>query len=313
MVYSVYCLLPDKNFNWSLMNPLPLMLMLAAAVSADDHLSGNPVYSLLRDGNLNGSPEEALRMPAPAMPDGLTAAQQMAVIKKLAGTTNLTSFTRKSVTANPLKIRVEKISGTDAPYRRCHYYYIAYGDLSAMASQDFFKGQLAGARDTKVTNLTLDALKKRGINELNTQHEGYGYAVTDVIKKVELSTLGRGYWSKTDESIVFASLVDPRFTGDKEYPNQWQEKKRNSRGVAELGPAQPYSGSGVYTKVTRLKQPAGALFIETQMYYSEPKGWFNGVNLLGAKLPATVKLSIVREMRRDITAATEKLQTGGSR
>jgi len=306
-VYCFLVALPDTKTNQALyMHILPILLVLTATVAADYHTSNNPVYKSLRAGNITGTAEDALKMPAPIMADGLTAAQQKKVLETAAGTKNLASFMRKSVTANPLKIRVEKIDGSKQPFRSCYYYYIAYGELDAISNPDFFQGQLAGARDTKVTNLTDQELSERGITKEKPDHEGYGYVTTDVIKKVELSTLGHGYWSKSEDSIIFASVTDPRFVADKKYPNQWKAKKRTSTGAASLGPAQPYSGSGIYTKVTRLKSPQGALFIETHMFYSEPKAWFNGVNLLGAKLPATIKLSLIREMRRDITAAGKK-------
>ncbi len=285
------------------MTLLPALLFVASTVSADPHLADNPVYQMLRDGQVNGAADAALKMPEPVMADGLTAAQQQQVIKKIAGTPNIASFMRESVRALPVKIRIEKVDGVQDTFRHAHYYYIAYGELDNIANQDFFQGQLNGNNNAKVTVLTAEDLEQRGIKDVDQNHEGYGYVTTDVIKKLELSTLGRGFWSKTEDSIVFASIVDPRFAADKEYPNQWREKQTNNLGAAKLGPPQPYGGSGIYTKITELKQPKGALFIETQMYFHEPKGWFGGRNLLGAKLPATIKISIIPDMRRSISNA----------
>ena len=65
-----------------------------------------------------------------------------------------------------------------------------------------------------------------------------------------------------------------------------------------MGPPQPYGGAGMYLKITKLHEPAGALFVEQHIVFAEPTGWFDGANLLRSKLPLVVQ-SNVRDMRRE--------------
>jgi len=45
-------------------------------------------------------------------------------------------------------------------------------------------------------------------------------------------------------------------------------------------------------KITRLAEPAGALFVEQHIVFAEPTGWFGGANLLRSKLPPVVQYAI---------------------
>ena len=68
--------------------------------------------------------------------------------------------------------------------------------------------------------------------------------------------------------------------------------------ASKVGPATPYGGAGFYLKITRLHEPAGAIFIEQHVVFAEPAGWFAGANLLRSKLPTAVQIN-VRAMRRE--------------
>ena len=57
-------------------------------------------------------------------------------------------------------------------------------------------------------------------------------------------------------------------------------------------------------KVTKLIKPAGALFVEYHLIYDEPKGWFNGKDLLKTKLPIKTE-GDVRGFRHQVTEANE--------
>jgi hypothetical protein len=124
----------------------------------------------------------------------------------------------------------------------------------------------------------------------------------DLLSKVRLTGTSHSYWSRSDDSIIAATMLDPRFTGDADLPNQWQSITRQPDGNVELGEPHPYRGAGEYIKITRLAEPAGALLIEFHVVYVEPKGWFDGSNMLTSKLPAVVQNQI-RNMRRELTKA----------
>jgi hypothetical protein len=51
-------------------------------------------------------------------------------------------------------------------------------------------------------------------------------------------------------------------------------------------------------KLTRLREPAGAVFVEGHVIFAEPKGWFDGENVLRSKLPLGVQ-NQVRALRRE--------------
>jgi hypothetical protein len=136
------------------------------------------------------------------------------------------------------------------------------------------------------------------------EREKFGHVRFDVLSRVRLAVTGRAVWSKTDESVLVAAAIDPRFAGDKEFPAQWQSILKTG-GQETLGPPHPYTAAGLYLKVTKLHAPAGAMFVEQHVVYAEPHGWFDGVNLLRSKLNPVVQ-SNVRTMRREWAARSGK-------
>ena len=118
-------------------------------------------------------------------------------------------------------------------------------------------------------------------------HEVFRHFELDFQGKVRLRATVRAAWTSTDESVLVAAKVDPRFLGDPEFPNQWQSIL-DKGGARKFGQANPWFGAGLYMKITRLADPAGALFVEEHVVFVEPKGWFDGANLLRSKLPLAV-------------------------
>ena len=94
-----------------------------------------------------------------------------------------------------------------------------------------------------------------------------------------------------------AAEIDPRFDGDKEFPNEWSPLSRDG-GAARRRPAAAWSGAGFYLKVTRLAAPPGAVFGSSTSSSPSRLGWFGGANLLRSKLPIAVQ-TVVRNMRRE--------------
>ena len=104
-------------------------------------------------------------------------------------------------------------------------------------------------------------------------------------------------WSRNGDSVIAAAEIDPRFLNDKDYPNQWRSITK-AGGVAKVSDPHPWSGAAMYLKITKLREPAGAMFIEQHIIFAEPTGWFEGANLLGSKLPIAVQDN-VRTMRKE--------------
>ena len=96
-----------------------------------------------------------------------------------------------------------------------------------------------------------------------------------------------------------------RFLNDAELPNRWRPIFFSELGRVRLGDPSPYSGFAGYTKVTQLKEPSGAVFIESHVVFDEPQGWFQGANYLGSKLPLAARNSVT-SFRRKLNAAEGK-------
>jgi hypothetical protein len=279
---------------------LVLASLLMTAHAATDHESANPLYRSLLDPGLPVGANATAKFPKPTLPDSLDAARQTAIIKDLIKDDySYAEFTRKSVVAPQLlKLRDVAPSDPKAPARGVDVWFIAYGDIKALDDEKFLEKLInAGKGEGKGQALTKQDLDKRKIKLGDEKQETIGHIEFDFLEKVHLKATGRAVWSKTDDSVLVAGEIDPRFLNDPEYPNQWQSIIKEG-GMSKLGPASPWSGAAFYLKITKLGEPAGALFIEQHVIFAEPTGWFNGANLLRSKLPIAVQMN-VRSMRRE--------------
>jgi hypothetical protein len=285
------------------MMTLLLVASLPALPAAEPatHEARNPLYKSLIESGLGVGADAKVKFPAPTMPDGLDAAAQTAVIKKLIGNDySYDDFTRNAVPApHILKLRDVSPSDPKAPARGIDAWFIAYADLKAL-EDDKFLDRVAGAGggSGKSKALTDADLAKRKIPAGNAKSEQFGHLEFDFLEKVHLKVTGRVVWTRTDDSVVVVGEIDPRFNGDPEFPNEWQSIIKEG-GVTKLGPAQTWSSAAFYLKITKLAAPAGALFIEQHVIFAEPTGWFDGANLLRSKLPL-VMTNNVRTMRKEL-------------
>lgn len=282
------------------------LLLLAAAASQPpaSHEAANPLFKSLTETGLDVGADARAKFPPPTMPDGLDAAKQKAVIAAvIGGDYPFEEFTRKSTVAPQLiKFRDVKPSDPKAPARGVDVWFVAYGDLKALDDEKFLERLVnAGKGEGRARTLTRDDLAKRKITVADEKKEGYGHVEFPFLEKVHVKATGRAVWTNNGESVVVAAEIDPRFKGDPEFPNQWQSIVK-AGGQTKLGPASPWAGAGFYLKITKLAEPAGALFIEQHIVFAEPTGWFDGANLLGSKLPLVVQHN-VRTMRKEWAAA----------
>jgi hypothetical protein len=284
-----------------------LSLCAFGAAQPPTHEASNSLYKELLDTGVSVGDNVKARFPTPTMPDGLDAARQKAVIVGLiGGDYSFEEFTRKSTVAPQLlKLRDVNPSDPKAPARGVDAWFLVHGDLKVLddeKSVDKLVG--AGRGEGKGTALKNADLMKRSIPIPANKGDGYGTLEFDFLEKVRLKATGRGVSSKLGESFVAAAVVDPRFLGDKEFPNQWQSLEKVG-GVQKVGPATPWNGGGFYMKITKLTEPAGALFVEQHVIFTEPTGWFDGANLLRSKLPIVVQTN-VRNMRKEWLKASGK-------
>jgi hypothetical protein len=268
------------------------------------HEDRNPLSKRLLETGLPVAGDQKVKFPAPTMPDGLDAAAQKKVIEGVIGSDySYAEFTRNSVVA-PYVMRIEDIKSKDPklPIRGVNVWCVAYGDFKLLHDNKFLDKLVSadkGKGGGKGAPLKREDLAKRGIEwkKEDEKREGYGTFQLDFLAKVQLKGTGHAMWSRNDESVVAAAEIDPRFLNDKEFPNQW--RSINKGAAQPLGPPHPWTGAGMYLKITKLKQPAGALFIEQHVIFAEPEGWFEGQNLLRSKLPLAVQDN-VRTMRAEL-------------
>jgi len=269
----------------------------------------NELLSRLTDDGVPMPTAAALRLPAPTMPDGLSAEQQRAAVATVADANrSLDELLRRS-TVSPfvLKTGVAETGGTA---RRVDLWFVAYGDFAKVTDEDFLKDRAKVLQPPKQqdgnlpsTSKLLDAeeLRARGITPADDPDSGEGFAYTSfpLFDRVLLSMTTQVMRTTTDESVTLASLLDPRFDDDATYPIFWQSLTRDEAGRTTLGEKRPFVGWGSYLKITKMAEPAGALFIEYHAAFDEPEGWFNGANLLRSKLPLVVQ-DAIRKLRREL-------------
>lgn len=257
---------------------------------------------------------QVVRLPKPTMPDGLSAKEQKAIVAKVADKYSLDQF-MKNVAVAPYVLDVNATGEGGGEHRgqQIDFYFVAYGTLDAVTDSDLLTG-LAGesegtgpdAPPPSARALTDDELKARGLPPASASASDPTYLMIDVpiLERVRLGGVGQGVQYKTGAAVLGAMKLDEGFAKDPKFPNAWRPILRDKLGKRTLGSSTPYSGLGGYMKVTKLAEPAGAVFIECHMVFDEPRGWFNGANLLRSKLPLIVQ-DTVRKFRRKLGAASQ--------
>jgi hypothetical protein len=280
--------------------------VLFAALLGTPCLAANPIYEALIEKGLAISPQETVKLPPPVLADGMTTAQQKQAIEAvLAKKYNWESFTRKSLVA-PFVLRINDEGRESGQVgRRVDLYFITYGSLDSMRGDDFLKGQLnfaaadeESADGNQVRVLSPANLTKRGLPPDQGPGSSRWIAVeSTLLNKVRIRLTTQNLKSESADSVLIASVTDPRFVNDPEFPNDWRAITTDESGRRQMAAPQPYAGLGSYVKGTQLSDPAGAIFVEYHVAFAEPQGWFHGTNLLRSKLPIVVQ-NMVRKLRR---------------
>ena len=281
-------------------------LSLAAPPEAPTHEASNPLFKSLLEDGFAVSAKDKVKLPKPTLPDGLDATKQKAAINALISENyKFDQFTENTnVAPQLLKIRDIKAGEPKLPPRGVDAWFVVHGDLKSLEDDKFLDRMMnsgRGAGQAKQLN-GLD-LMKRKIVIADAKKESIGHTEFDFLEKVRLRATARVMWTRTADSVVVAGEIDPRFADDDDFPNEWQSIDKGA-GV-KLGPKTPWVGAAFYIKITKLAEPAGALFCEQHIVFVEPEGWFDGANLLRSKLPIAVQIN-VRNMRKEWTKAAGK-------
>jgi hypothetical protein len=267
----------------------------------------NPVYDELIRRGVKISPREVIRLPAPTVADGLTAAQQRQAIEAIADGRAWEDLTRRSVNA-PFVFKISKDENDSSRLgRRVDLWFVAHGDMATLENNEWLERQFKSTgNETDPDNgatakvLTDGDLARHGL-KLGPGPDGpqFVFAELTLLDRVRLAVTTRGSKHQTPESVISASMLDPHFADDPQYANRWKPVLRDDNNRRYLGQSQPYFGYGSYAKATRLLDPPGAILIEYHAAFAEPEGWFNGNNYLCSKLPILAQM-IVRHLRREL-------------
>ena len=286
-----------------------LMCLMVSSAAAEDLLLAEMLH--------NGVPMESgatMQVPPPTLPDGLSSADQQKVLAALADERHpVEALLRKSVVA-PFVLKItDDPAAAGQTSRVCHVdlWFVAYADLARISDEKFVRQQFeaetgadANSSGSQLAPLSPADLSARHITTVADERIFAG--TIDLFDRVRLTAAIDGRQSHTDESVVVAISVDPRFSADTQFPNSWRSITRGAGRALQLGAAQPYKAAGGYMKASRLAQPSGAVLVEYHLVFEEPQGWFGGSNLLRSKLPLVCQDGVRKFRRRMATPLAER-------
>ncbi|MFO0911975.1 MAG: hypothetical protein U0795_03380 [Pirellulales bacterium] len=259
---------------------------------------------LLKSG-VQVSPRVTVRLPSPTLHEGMTAQQQRRAIESVAGDRySWEALTRKSAVA-PFVLKVT--SNDDDPTvsaRQIDLWFVAYGKLESLQGEQFLTDQLGSLEDDEneatAVLLTGEALTRRKLPvPVASSDPRFISAKVTLLEKVQIQATTRTVATSGQNHVLAASVLAAEFQKDAESPNVWRPLVRDASGKSTPGKAQPYDGLASYLQATRLQEPSGAMLLEYHLVFAEPRGWFNGSNLLRSKLPI-VSQNLVRQIRRKL-------------
>lgn len=228
---------------------VPLLLI---AAHTNHCPAANAIYDALVGQGIKASPQETLQLPKPAMEDGLQSAQQKQLIGALlAGKHDWDNFTRKSV-VSPFILKISEGSTESGPIvRHVDIYFVAFGSFDSLKSEDYLNKQLnlAVSNDQsdasgRAKMLAAEELRKRNITAGTKPDDPRWVAVTStLLGKVRISLTTQNIKTEGNDSILIASVADPRFATDAEYPNCWRPVTVDDSGKHRRVQPNPTSAS----------------------------------------------------------------------
>ena len=231
------------------MQLLPIVLLVLPVADAG-HNQANPVYRQLVAEGVELPGGRRVRLPQPTIVDGIDAAAARAALEAVPGRrASVDQLLRKSSVA-PVTLTFRQIDSPDGEESDANVrlfgvdvWFVAYGSLQTLTEKSFLDRRFeAGRGDAQVRQLGAEDLQRRNIRQASDA-ERYVHAVFGLLDRIELSVTSQAYLSRTDESLLAAARVDPRFAADDEFPNRWRRLVRKSDGSLEPGTAAAVAAS----------------------------------------------------------------------
>jgi hypothetical protein len=268
--------------------------------SATDH-DRNPFFAAVLSKGLSVG-GKTVKLPEPTFRDGMTAEEQRAALTKVAGSARAVEELLHDSVSAPyiLKVRDEPAEG--ATIRSADLFFAIRLDLDTVKPETFSRKDESGPIEAgnmrfEVKVLSADDLKGGPVGSAG-DHEWFAHARGRLLDRIAVETTDRIVWSKTADSLVFASTTDPRFVDSGRWPNRWSTIIRKGNDEAE-GPAKPFPGAVGYVKMTRWKADPKVAIVELHFAFAEPRAWFDGAPILRSKF-SIVAQDQIRRLRREL-------------
>jgi len=258
----------------------------------------NAVYeAVLRDGVKVGG--ETVSLPPPTMRDDDDAAKQRARMVEVCGSERaVDEFLRDSVTA-PFILKTRDAKTPDAIVRSVDVWFVVRADLDKLDPVPLItsaEGKVVDVANMRFEQrlLTEEELKARNLEArlAGDAPHWFVHLKSRLLGRIGFEAVDEAAASRGDSSMVIAARVSPAFNEPGEPSNHW-------RNLADEGSKQPFQGGVSYAKITKLHEPAGALFVEIHAAFAEPEAWFRGAPILRSKF-SLVAQDQIRRLRREL-------------
>jgi hypothetical protein len=290
------------------------LVFLSAAPAIAAAPAENAVFKELVEKGVKMSDGTMVKLRRPIVPDGLDAAGQLAAIAKVADARAPVKelLAKSSYAPVVTKVRTPSAGEGEGPaVRTVDVWFVAYGDWKRLNSKEFIDSVVAAEGNkskrsivTKTGFLSDAEIAKRKLTAkiVDGYEERFLYTTFSLFERVQVSATRFSVLTKGNDVVLAAGKIDSRFDNDADYPNEWRPLVRDVQAEVKPGAAHLFAHAGGYAKITRLKEPADAVFVECHLIYEEPYAWFDGINLVKQKVPVMVQEKI-RAFRRKLASA----------
>ena len=208
-------------------------LVLIALAAANGPAADNPIFKELTEKGVAMSDGSLVKLPPPILADGLDAAAQRAALAKVADVRSPVNELLKKSYAAPVVVKVRTVpsSKDDGPaVRKIDLWFVIHGDWGTLTSKDFLDSVLKPKDEsksrivTKSGELTAKEIAARKLTATVRKgfEERFVYTTFSLFDRVQIGATRFSVATSSEDSIVAAGCVDPRFDKDADYPNQWR-------------------------------------------------------------------------------------------
>jgi hypothetical protein len=248
-----------------------------------------------------------LRLVPPSVAADQSDGQRHAALAKLAGAGGWERFAKPTAVA-PVTVAIRPLA-TAAGERygyELHTAFVLHTSLIRLGDQPSLErifGPMAeesAEAGDRLRELDAAELTAAGWESSLPENQRLAYIEVRLLQRIELRGTVRVERRQLEKQIDLAWRFDERFSSlDLPFANLWMKLSDNELGERVAGLPQPYRGGGGYLRLVELPLSPSQVVVESRWLFFEPQAWFDGGNLLRAKLPLLIQES-VRSLRRKL-------------